>query len=96
MQTDDRLFGMRGLSTMSDNTAFIAPEALVLQLVTWVAAQPRTYRETMEAWRTSCPKLPAWEDARDSGFLEVTRAGAEGGSVVVVTAEGRAFLDRHA
>jgi len=30
-------------------------EALVLDLVEWVAARPRAYDEVMEAWRTSCP-----------------------------------------
>ena len=26
-------------------------------------------REVMEAWRTSCPRLPVWEDANDRGFI---------------------------
>ena len=32
-----------------------APTPLVLQLLEWVAARPRTYRDTMEAWRTLMP-----------------------------------------
>jgi hypothetical protein len=37
-----------------------APVALVMELLLWVAARPRTYGETMEAWRTSCPRMPVW------------------------------------
>ena len=38
-------------------------EALTLDLLGWLASGDRTYEETMDAWRTSCPKLPVWEDA---------------------------------
>jgi hypothetical protein len=69
-----------------------APIALVNDLLEWVAARPRTYRETMDAWRTSCPKLPVWEDAVDSGFLRITRSDVENELVVVLSAKGRTFL----
>jgi hypothetical protein len=72
----------------------IAPIALVNDLLEWVAARPRTYRETMDAWRTSCPKLPVWEDAVDSGFLMITRSDVENELVVTLTTKGRVFLDR--
>jgi hypothetical protein len=45
-------------------------ENLILDLVAWVGRRERTYRETMDEWRTSCPKLPVWEDATDRGFVE--------------------------
>jgi hypothetical protein len=75
--------------------SFAAPEALVLDLLGWVARHPRTYRETMEAWRTSCPRLPVWEDATDHGLVAVV-PGAAGipGLTVELTAEGRAVLAR--
>ena len=64
---------------------------LVLDLVEWVAAEPRPYADVMEAWRTSCPRLPVWEDAVDLGFMvRVHRDGA--GTMVEVTDAGRAFL----
>lgn len=44
-------------------------DALVLDLVEWVAREPRTYSELMEAWRTSCPRLTVWEDSVDRGYL---------------------------
>jgi len=73
-----------------------APLALVVQLLAWVEARPRTYAETMEAWRTSCPRLPVWEDATDHGLVAVV--GGDGGmreQAVCLTAEGRAFLQSH-
>src|SRR5262249_45361315 len=36
---------------------------LTLQFLAWLAERPRSYAETMEAWRTSCPRLSVWEDA---------------------------------
>jgi D-3-phosphoglycerate dehydrogenase len=46
----------------------------------------------MEAWRTSCPKLPVWEDANDRGLVK--REQVNGREVVRITAAGRAFLER--
>jgi hypothetical protein len=49
----------------------IAPqEALTRQLLAWAAERPRTYGEAMDAWRTSCPRLPIWEDAVDARLIE--------------------------
>jgi hypothetical protein len=46
-------------------------QALVLDLLEWLSLRERTYEETMEAWRTSCPKLTVWEDANDLGLVSV-------------------------
>jgi D-3-phosphoglycerate dehydrogenase / 2-oxoglutarate reductase len=43
---------------------------LILDLLEWIGPGRRPYAETMEAWRTSCPRLPVWEDATDRGFIE--------------------------
>ncbi len=64
-------------------------EALVVDLLHWVALRERSYEEVMAAWRTSCPRLPVWEDACDQGLVV-----SEGG-VVRVTEAGQAFLARH-
>ena len=45
-------------------------EALVLDLLEWIGPRARPYAEVMDAWRTSCPRLPVWEDANDHGFVE--------------------------
>ncbi len=67
--------------------------SLVLDLVEWVAREPRRYAEVMEAWRTSCPRLSIWEDAVDQGYLQQEQNGG-GESVVRVTPAGQAFLRR--
>jgi hypothetical protein len=66
-------------------------EALVLDLVEWVAARPRAYGEVMEAWRTSCPRLTIWEDAVDRGLV-VNQQTNGADAVVKVTSRGRDFL----
>jgi hypothetical protein len=83
-------------SPLSPLGPMAAPRALVLQLVAWVAARPRTYAETMEAWRTSCPRLPVWEDATDNGFLTVVPGhGGMRENGVCLTEAGQAFLRDH-
>src|SRR6267143_6184280 len=67
-------------------------EALILDLLEWLATRERSYEEVMEAWRTSCPKLPVWEDANDRGL--VTRDEINGHSIVGVSPSGCALLDR--
>jgi hypothetical protein len=47
------------------------PSALMIELLEWLAARPRTYSETMEAWRTSCPRMPVWEDAIGGRLVQV-------------------------
>ena len=64
---------------------------LILDLVEWVERRERTYQETMDAWRTSCPRLPVWEDACERGF--VVRAVTSTGVMVRATPRGLAFLE---
>ena len=64
------------------------PESLILDLVEWVAREPRPYAEAIEAWRTSCPRLSVWEDAIDRGLI-VRRAVDR---TVAVTPQGKALL----
>jgi len=69
-------------------------DALILDLLEWIGPQPRAYSEVIDAWRTSCPRLPVWEEANDRGFVE--RQQHEGrGTFVTVTALGWEFLERH-
>jgi len=65
-------------------------ENLMLDLVEWVGRKERTYQETMDAWRTSCPKLPVWEEATDRGLVEA--AFVNGASVVRATQAGLDFF----
>jgi hypothetical protein len=47
-----------------------AVDALVLDLLEWIGPNFRPYAEVIEAWRTSCPRLPVWEEANGRGFIE--------------------------
>ena len=67
-------------------------EALILDLLEWLASGERSYEEVIGAWRTSCPKLPVWEDANDRGL--VRREQVDGRSVVRATPSGLALLER--
>ena len=67
-------------------------EPLIFDLVEWVAKEPRTYAEMLDAWRTSCPRLTVWEDAIERGLV-MRKPVAGQGTVVVVTQKGRRFLD---
>lgn len=68
-------------------------KALVLDLLEWIGETPRPYAEVMDAWRTSCPRLPIWEDAVDHALV-VRTPGNGAGPMVEVTETGRAFLRR--
>ncbi len=67
-------------------------ESLILDLLEWLVARERSYGEVMDAWRTSCPKLPVWEDANERGFVAIERGGER--SLVIITESGRAFLEQ--
>ena len=42
-------------------------------MLAWIAEKPRSYAETMEAWKTSCPRLAVWEDALADGLVRIDR-----------------------
>ena len=63
-----------------------APNSLVIDLLVFLKAGPRPYHEVMDAWRTSCPRLPIWEDALDLGLVEREQG------FVVLTEAGRNLL----
>ena len=68
-----------------------ASDALVLDLVEWIAREPRPYSDVIETWRTSCPRLTIWEDAVDRGL--VTRRNVDGrGMIVTATENGLELL----
>ena len=72
---------------MSDSVV----DSLVLDLLEWIGPTPRPYHEVLDAWRTSCPRLPIWEEARERGFLlETYEPGSQ--SLIVVSALGHEQL----
>lgn len=65
------------------------PHALLtLQFLRWIGQGGRSHAETMEAWRSSCPRLSVWEDSLEAGLVTVA------GSHVALAAPGRALLAR--
>jgi hypothetical protein len=68
-------------------------DPLVLDLVEWVAREPRPYADVLDAWRTSCPRLTVWEDAVDRGL--VVRQHSQAGVMVKATPAGQYFLQQH-
>ncbi len=69
-----------------------AADALTLQLLVFVSEGGRTYAETMEAWRSTCPRMPIWEDAVRGGLVRIDSGGAMASARVVLTPRGRAML----
>jgi hypothetical protein len=70
----------------------MANEALIAQLLHWIGPEPRNYAETMEAWRTSCPRLTVWEDAVSAGLIERVPGASLKDAQVRVTSQGNAYL----
>lgn len=62
---------------------------IMMQFLSWVEDRPRTYPQTMEAWRSSCPRLSVWEDAIIDGLVRVDNGN---GRAVVLTPRGHKIL----
>ena len=74
-------------------------DALVLDLVEWIAREPRLYSEVIDVWRTSCPRLTIWEDAVDRGYVARQPGAGQGvagqGVRIAITEGGAKFLREH-
>jgi hypothetical protein len=66
-------------------------DALITDLLEWIGPRPRPYAEVLDAWRTSCPRLPVWEEANVRGFIDHQHASG-GAAMVSLSAAGRAHL----
>ncbi len=66
--------------------------ASTLEFLRWVARQSRTYEETMDAWRSSCPRFTIWEDALAEGLVEVGTEETLLRSAVRLTDKGFALV----
>jgi hypothetical protein len=69
-------------------------DALVRDLLDWIGPDTRPYSEVVDAWRTSCPRLPVWEEANERGFVE-RRHEIGRGAYVAVSTLGMEFLGKH-
>jgi hypothetical protein len=69
-------------------------DVLILDLLAWIGPERRPYAEVLEAWRTSCPRLPVWEEANERGYI--TRHRAPGRPArISVSAAGAEHLSKH-
>ncbi len=76
---------------MDDSSAHSAVvQSLIFDLLEWLDRQERSYEEALEAWRTSCPRLPVWEEANDLRLI--ARVFDSEGWVAKLTVQGRALL----
>jgi len=66
-------------------------ESLIGDLLEWIGPNARPYAEVQEAWRTSCPRLPVWEDAVDAKYLASWR-DPDGVRLIAVSPAGQSFL----
>src|SRR5258706_6762383 len=89
---------VRPRKTSAETSEQAAAAALTLQFLEFLdyIADGRTYGETMEAWRSTCPRMPIWEDAVRQGLVRIENGGAMNASRIVLTALGTAHLGRAA
>jgi len=71
-----------------------AVDALILDLLEWIGPAGRPYSEVIDAWRTSCPRLPVWEEANDRGLIDRSTVCASE-PIVTVTTRGAEFHRAH-
>jgi hypothetical protein len=70
-----------------------SPSLLTIQLLSWLAARPRSYAELKDAWRSTCPLTCAWEDAFNDGLVALAAGGERSDAArIVLTPQGRAAL----
>jgi hypothetical protein len=74
----------------------VSNDALTRQLLDWIGYEPRNYIETMDAWRTSCPRLTIWEDAITAGLIQRVPGSTVQDAKVRVTKTGQAYLQQSA
>jgi hypothetical protein len=67
------------------------PSLIMIQFLQWVADRPRRRADVLDAWQSSCPRFPVWEDARAEGLVRQTGGGE---NRVELTEHGRRALAR--
>jgi hypothetical protein len=67
-------------------------DAEIRELLAWISERPRSYSDTIEIWKTNCPRHSLWEDALGADLVRVVRNGRA--SQVALTPRGEAALSR--
>jgi hypothetical protein len=66
-------------------------DAEILELISWISREARSYPEAIEVWKTHCSRHSLWENALADGLIRIVRVGS--GSHVVLTPVGEAVLE---
>jgi hypothetical protein len=74
---------------MATNAAL---NGLMREFLGWISERPRTYAETMEVWRTTCPRHSVWEDALADGLIQLDSTSNQ--AAVTLTERGKERLGR--
>ena len=77
----------------------LSHDLLMLEFLSWISSQRRTYDEAMLKWQSHCPRHMIWEDAIADGYIAITRDGTGSDAEVTLTENGRTVLNgngRHA
>ena len=69
-------------------------EPLILDLLEWIGPDARSYSDVIDAWKTSCPRLPVLEEANARGFLIHQKPTGQG-TLISVSEQGNIFLREH-
>jgi len=87
--------GERAASRVAPQRSAPLVRPLTRDFLVWVAVRPRSYGETMEGWRTSCPRFSIWEDALHDDLVRVDPNSGKpyGEATVSLTIRGRELLD---
>jgi hypothetical protein len=64
-----------------------------LELLSWISSRSRTYSETIDAWRSTCPRLSVWEDALADGLVAVRNGDGAAALQVTLTTRGKVALE---
>ena len=67
-------------------------DALVIDLLEWIGPRARPYAEVIDAWRTSCPRLPVWEEANARGYINREHLAGIG-ALISVSPKGLSLLN---
>ena len=71
----------------------LSHDLLMLEFLSWISSQRRTYDEALNLWQSQCPRHMIWEDAIADGYIEINRNGTSQDAEVTLTENGRTLLN---
>ena len=71
----------------------LSHDLLMLEFLSWISSQRRTYDEALNLWQSHCPRHMIWEDAIADGYIEFNHNGTGHDPEVTLTENGRTLLN---